>query len=102
MTRLNTSADLGLVVVEICFVVYCNWLRCTDWSTNESETSVHSCNSKIPPPSIQNNHSDTTWSAVGNNSIVKMQILGLFAIILTLYVVHATEYFREQFLDGGK
>lgn len=31
-----------------------------------------------------------------------MHILGPFALLLTLCVVHATEYFREQFLDAGE
>ncbi|KAG7267635.1 hypothetical protein CRUP_026989 [Coryphaenoides rupestris] len=31
-----------------------------------------------------------------------MHVLGPVALILTLCVVHATEYFREQFLDAGE
>lgn len=32
----------------------------------------------------------------------KMQVLGVVAVILAVYCVHATVYFREEFLDGGK
>lgn len=32
----------------------------------------------------------------------KMQFLGVLAIVLAVYNVHATVYFREEFLDGGK
>lgn len=32
----------------------------------------------------------------------KMQILGVVAVVLAVYNVHATVYFREEFLDGGK
>lgn len=32
----------------------------------------------------------------------KMQVLGVVAVILAVYCVHANVYFREEFLDGGK
>lgn len=32
----------------------------------------------------------------------KMQVLGVVAVVLAVYNVHATVYFREEFLDGGK
>lgn len=32
----------------------------------------------------------------------KMQVLGVIAVILAVYCVHAKIYFREEFLDGGK
>ena len=32
----------------------------------------------------------------------KMQVLGVVAVILAVYCVHAKVYFREEFLDGGK
>uniref|UniRef100_A0A3B5AJK2 Calreticulin-like n=1 Tax=Stegastes partitus TaxID=144197 RepID=A0A3B5AJK2_9TELE len=31
----------------------------------------------------------------------KMQVLGVVAVVLALYCVHAKVYFREEFLDGG-
>lgn len=31
-----------------------------------------------------------------------MQILGVVAVVLAVYNVHATVYFREEFTDGGK
>lgn len=32
----------------------------------------------------------------------KMQFLGVVAVILAVYNVHAKVYFREEFTDGGK
>lgn len=32
----------------------------------------------------------------------KMQLLGVVAVIVAFYSVHAKVYFREEFLDGGK
>lgn len=32
----------------------------------------------------------------------KMQVLGVIAVMLVVYSVHAKVYFREEFLDGGK
>lgn len=32
----------------------------------------------------------------------KMQFLGVIAVVLAVYNVHATVYFREEFPDGGK
>lgn len=32
----------------------------------------------------------------------KMQVLGVVAVILVVYCVHAKVYLREEFLDGGK
>lgn len=34
--------------------------------------------------------------------LTKMQVLGVVAVVLALYCVHANVYFREEFLDGGK
>lgn len=31
-----------------------------------------------------------------------MQFLGVVAVVLAVCNVHATVYFREEFLDGGK
>lgn len=31
-----------------------------------------------------------------------MQFLGVVAVVLAVYNVHATVHFREEFLDGGK
>lgn len=32
----------------------------------------------------------------------KMQVLGVVAVLLAVYCVHANVYFREEFSDGGK
>lgn len=32
----------------------------------------------------------------------KMQVLGVVAVMLAVYCVHAKVYFREEFVDGGK
>lgn len=34
--------------------------------------------------------------------LAKMQVLGVVALVLAVYCVHANVYFREEFLDGGK
>lgn len=76
--------------------------------SNSRQTSVRRSHSKILsslPPSqgilavvlIEDLSAVITTAKMG-----KMQRLGVVAVILAFYSVHAKVYFREEFLDGGK
>lgn len=76
--------------------------------SNSRQTSVRRSHSKILsslPPSqgilavvlIEDLSAVITTAKMG-----KMQLLGVVAVILAFYSVHAKVYFREEFLDGGK
>lgn len=106
-TGLLSTTDPGSGSGEdICFVVYCYWSRHTILLSNGRQTSVRWSDSKISPalPSPQGIHySARTLSAVESRAEMgKMQVLGVVAVILAVYCVHANVYLREEFLDGGK
>lgn len=91
---------------DICFVVYYYWSRHTILLSNGRQTSVRWSDSKIfcSLPSPQGIHilARTLAALERRAEMGKMQVLGVVAVMLAVYCVHAKVYFREEFVDGGK
>lgn len=96
---------------DICFVVHSYWSKRTAPLANHGQTSVRWSDTKIrsslpPPPASQvvSYRIDFAQAVNGikKSEMGKMQFLGVLAVVLAVYNVHAKVYFREEFLDGGK
>lgn len=107
--HLETTADLGSEIADgVCFVVNCDWSTRNMPLSNGRQTSVHRSHSKILsslPPSrgiLAVVLIEDLSAVITTAKMEKMQFIGVVAVILAFYSVHAKVYFREQFLDGGK
>lgn len=88
------------------------WSKHTALLANRGQTSVRWSDTKIrsslpPPPASQvvSHRIDFAKAVSGKKEEAKMGkilFLGVVAVVLAVYNVHATVYFREEFLDGGK